>query len=172
MNKPSIEAGNVYAAGVRTVQVKKALALTTLIIAGALLVAASCSGGGEEDTQDGEAPVTTARQSTATTAEPATDAPPISAEVEIISPPDPPQAPVVVEPSPATETPTETTATPTTAPPRSTVVYEVQPGDLLSTIAANFGVTVDDILEANPDIDNPDMIFVGNELVIPPPSGN
>ena len=46
--------------------------------------------------------------------------------------------------------------------------YVVREGDTLSGIAARFDVTEDAILRAN-GLQNPDRIFVGQELVIPPP---
>lgn len=46
------------------------------------------------------------------------------------------------------------------------VYYTVQQGDTLSTIAEEFGVTVEDILAAN-DLENPDALSVGDVLGIP-----
>lgn len=45
-------------------------------------------------------------------------------------------------------------------------VYVVQSGDTFYTIAIMFGVTVDDIAKANPDI-NPNMLSIGAEIIIP-----
>lgn len=66
------------------------------------------------------------------------------------------------------------TATPTSAAPTATwtpgpgepVVYRVQPGDTLLTIANQFGVTVDEIMAAN-GLENPNFIQAGQELSIP-----
>ena len=44
--------------------------------------------------------------------------------------------------------------------------YVVQPGDTLSSIAVEHGTTVEALVEAN-DIADPDVIAVGQELVIP-----
>lgn len=44
--------------------------------------------------------------------------------------------------------------------------YEVQPGDTLSGIAKEFDVTVDELIEAN-ELDDPDVLAEGQELVIP-----
>lgn len=44
--------------------------------------------------------------------------------------------------------------------------YTVKPGDTLSGIAAQFGVTIDAILEAN-DLTDPNTVVVGQELIIP-----
>jgi LysM repeat protein len=46
--------------------------------------------------------------------------------------------------------------------------YTVQPGDSLSAIAAQFGVTIDAIAAAN-NITNPDLIQPGDTLTIPAP---
>ncbi len=61
-----------------------------------------------------------------------------------------------------------TTAWPAVAaPPAQTdEVYVVQPGDTLFTIALRFGVTVADIAAVN-NLSNPNLIFVGQRLVIP-----
>lgn len=63
------------------------------------------------------------------------------------------------------EVPTPT-AVPAVVEPEQ-LTYTVQAGDLLSTIAQNFGVTVDAILAANPDVEDANVIQVGDELVIP-----
>lgn len=44
--------------------------------------------------------------------------------------------------------------------------YTVQPGDTLSTIAARFGVSVDNLIAVN-GITNPDLVRVGQILIIP-----
>ncbi len=49
----------------------------------------------------------------------------------------------------------------------SALTYRVTWGDTLSQIARNFGVSLTDILEANPQITNPNLIFVGQDLEIP-----
>lgn len=46
-------------------------------------------------------------------------------------------------------------------------IYVVESGDTLSSIAQGFDTTVDAIVEAN-DLDDPDLIIIGDELVIPP----
>lgn len=45
--------------------------------------------------------------------------------------------------------------------------YTVRPGDILSTIAQRFGVTVQQILAVNPQITDPNVIFVGQRICIP-----
>jgi len=55
---------------------------------------------------------------------------------------------------------------------RDVIKYTVQPGDNVSNIADNFGVSADSILWANGKLeDNPDMLSVGQVLNIPPVSG-
>lgn len=49
--------------------------------------------------------------------------------------------------------------------------YTIQKGDTLSSIARRFGVTVQEILAVNPQITNPNIIFVGRVINIPCPSG-
>lgn len=46
-------------------------------------------------------------------------------------------------------------------------VYTVVSGDTLSAIADDLGVTLDELLDANPDITNPNLINVGQEITIP-----
>jgi LysM repeat protein len=83
---------------------------------------------------------------------------------------------VTPSPSPtvpvATPSPTVPTATPSptvlATPPSEVITYTVQAGDTLSEIAAEFGVTVDAIAEAN-DIEDPSLIRIGQVLVIPSP---
>ncbi len=78
-----------------------------------------------------------------------------------------------IEVSPPSTVPTvpttTTTTTSTTRPPGVPFQHVVQAGDVLSNIAAQYRVTVDAIVEAN-NIEDPDSIFVGQELVIPLPS--
>jgi len=47
--------------------------------------------------------------------------------------------------------------------------YVVQRGDTLYSIAQRFNTTVDLLLAANPEINNPDLISVGQTITIPPP---
>jgi LysM repeat protein len=67
--------------------------------------------------------------------------------------------------APPTITPTETPV-PTETPTPSTVTYVVQAGDTLGMIAFNFGVSMESVMRAN-DLDDPSLIWVGQELVIP-----
>jgi LysM repeat protein len=58
---------------------------------------------------------------------------------------------------------------PTTPPPvpPSGQVYYAQPGDTLRKIAARFSTTVDALLRLNPQITNPNVIYVGQAIAVP-----
>jgi len=58
---------------------------------------------------------------------------------------------------------------PTAVPTPGQVTHTVKSGDTLSTIAKIYGVTVDQILEANPKITNANKIAVGDKIIIPQP---
>ncbi|GAB6137860.1 LysM peptidoglycan-binding domain-containing protein [Halanaerobaculum tunisiense] len=57
-------------------------------------------------------------------------------------------------------------ATPPVDCPAGTFQYEVEPGDSFYSIANEFGTTVADLKEANPDV-NPDALLIGQVLCIP-----
>ena len=44
--------------------------------------------------------------------------------------------------------------------------YVIQQGDTLSKIAEQFDTSVDEIMEKNKNIENPDLIYSGNYLCI------
>ena len=46
-------------------------------------------------------------------------------------------------------------------------LYEIQPGDTLSEIAAENNTSVEHLMELNPQISNPDLIYAGNNLILP-----
>jgi LysM repeat protein len=62
-----------------------------------------------------------------------------------------------------------TTPTPTPISTSSTITYVVQPGDTLHKIANRFGVTVNALVRIN-NIQDPNLIRVGQVLQIPPPT--
>ena len=74
--------------------------------------------------------------------------------------PEPPTPPVEETPTP----PVDETPTP---PPDDLEVYTVEEGDTLASIAARYSVTVEAILEVNPDIDDPAVIAPGQEIYLP-----
>lgn len=75
-------------------------------------------------------------------------------------------ASVTATTAPSVEPTTQSSQGPA-ASPRS---YKIKPGDSLARIANRFGVSVQDILDANPNITNPNNIFVGQIIVIPQPA--
>ena len=60
--------------------------------------------------------------------------------------------------------------TPSPAPSPTPTTYIVHPGDTLASIAAHFGTTVAHLAAVN-NIAHPDLIFVGQQLVIPASGG-
>ena len=56
---------------------------------------------------------------------------------------------------------------PPTNPPPSGQYYYAQSGDTLRKIAAKFNTSVDAILKSNPQITNPNLIYVGQAISIP-----
>jgi len=63
---------------------------------------------------------------------------------------------------------TPPTPTPTTPPPASGQVYYVRSGDTLRSIASRLSTTTDEILKYNPQIVNPNLIYTGQSITIPP----
>ncbi|HET7472716.1 MAG TPA: LysM domain-containing protein [Candidatus Limnocylindrales bacterium] len=59
---------------------------------------------------------------------------------------------------------------PTEPPAPTPVLYTIKKGDTLSKIAAAHGITVDELLAANPAIKDPNKIGLGQQIVIPSPS--
>ena len=53
--------------------------------------------------------------------------------------------------------------------PNEPIEYTVRFNDTLSTIAAQFGVTLNEILAVNPQITNPRVIYTGQNILIPGP---
>ncbi|MBK6562976.1 MAG: LysM peptidoglycan-binding domain-containing protein [Dehalococcoidia bacterium] len=69
---------------------------------------------------------------------------------------------------PTTPTPTApvSTASAVASPTAAGKTYTMKSGDTLSVVAASYGVSVADIVAANPGL-NPDTIAVGTEIRIP-----
>ena len=60
------------------------------------------------------------------------------------------------------------TPPPSTPPPApSGPIYYVRRGDTLRNIASRLSTTVDEILRLNPQITNPNLIYVGQAITIP-----
>ena len=124
-----------------------------------LLVTAGC-GGGEED------PILVPATMAPTTAAPATLASTTTTTTTL--------APTPTTAAPVTSTTTTTTApvASTTAIPTTTEAADVGPlsvlvevGDSLSKIAKRYDTTVDELMVAN-DITDPNLVLVGQELVV------
>jgi LysM repeat protein len=54
--------------------------------------------------------------------------------------------------------------------PNGTQIYTVQSGDTLKSIARQFGTTAAVLRQLNPEITNPDVIRVGQQIIVPVPS--
>jgi LysM repeat protein len=73
--------------------------------------------------------------------------------------------------SPSASGPAATpSAAPTTPPAPTPQVYVIKAGDTLSKVAKRFGVTIEELLAANPEIKDPNKIAEGQEIVIPAPA--
>jgi murein DD-endopeptidase MepM/ murein hydrolase activator NlpD len=88
-------------------------------------------------------------------------APPAPVPPPAAKPPAPPPAPRPAPP-PAQRPPAATSAPQT---------YTVQPGDTLGAIASKNGTTVDAIVQANPQISDPDNIYLGQKIKLPGRTG-
>lgn len=71
--------------------------------------------------------------------------------------------------TPTTTGPPTATPKPTKTPAPTSFVYVVKQGDTLSSIADQFHVSVQALLDVNPDITDPNKIFVGQQIIIPGP---
>lgn len=79
--------------------------------------------------------------------------------------------PNALSPTTAVTTSGESAAEPTaTLDPTTQQIYTIQAGDSLSAVASRFGLTLDELVEAN-NLTDPNYVFVGQRLVIPAQSG-
>ena len=124
---------------------------------GLILTLAACFGG--EDDADGPTTDTGSSGNTVVTLAP--PPPPVTATTAAIQQP-PPPPPVTAEPPPPP--PPTPQADPNIA---GQLIYTIESGDTLYSIARQFGVSVDALIELN-NITNPDVIRAGDELFIPP----
>ena len=121
------------------------------------LVLAGCFGGGGDD-----------ESSETTTSTTTSSAPTVQTLAPVPAPVQPPTPTAAPPPAPTTAAPPPA---PTTAAPASGgLTYTVQSGDTLAAIADRFNVTVDEIISAN-NIQNADVISIGQQFVIPTGSG-
>jgi len=82
----------------------------------------------------------------------------------------PPATATPVTTAPATHTPLPPTTTPMATPTAATQTYVVKPGDTLSGIANDHGLTTAELAEAN-ELGAGAMLSIGQELIIPAPPG-
>ena len=125
------------------------------LLAGMVLTLAACFSTGD----DTEGPTTDTGGAGSNTVVTLAPPPPVTPATGVV------QQPPALPPEPPPATPA------TTQPEReigSQLVYEIQPGDTLFSIARQFGVTLDELVEIN-NIENPDLINAGQQLFIPPP---
>lgn len=127
------------------------------VASGALLLAA-CGGGGAS----GTATVVPTASTAPPLASPARTVTRVASAVATTGVPSSPPVATVPPTGPAPA------ATATTAPAANQQRYVIKDGDTLSGIAAQFGVTVQQIIDANA-LQNPDLIVQGQELIIPAP---
>ena len=86
--------------------------------------------------------------------------------IYIVNPKPAPKPKAAATPAPAP------TPEPTPAPQPAFIVYTVQPGDSIASIAAAYGVDPQYILWNNPDLsDDPDLLLVGQKLQVPSVNG-
>jgi hypothetical protein len=71
--------------------------------------------------------------------------------------------------SPAASAPAASLA-PTEPPASTPILYTIKPRDTLLKIASAHGITLDELLAANPQIKNPNKIAQGDQITIPAPS--
>jgi hypothetical protein len=73
--------------------------------------------------------------------------------------------------SPSASRPAPTASAEITPQPAPTAqVYVIKEKDTLSKVAKRFGITLDELLAANPEIKNPDKISIGQQIIIPLPA--
>ena len=121
---------------------------------GLSLLLAACFGGDD----DAEGPTTDTGGAGSNTVVTLAPPPPVTSTTGLVQqpPPEPPQPP----PPPSTR--------PDDREIGGQLLYTIEPGDTLYSIARQFGVSVDALIEIN-NIANPDVIRAEDELFIPPP---
>ncbi len=77
--------------------------------------------------------------------------------------------PVWPTPTPLPPTPTPGPIPPTPVPGQCRAFYTVRWGNTLSGIAWYYGVTIQAVMQVNPSIVNPNLIYAGQALCIPYP---
>jgi LysM repeat protein len=72
--------------------------------------------------------------------------------------------------SPSTSASPSASVAPTATPEPTPIVYTIKKGDTLLKIATANGITLEELLAANPTIKNANRISEGQEIIIPPPA--
>jgi LysM repeat protein len=72
--------------------------------------------------------------------------------------------------SPSSAAAPSASVAPTVPPAPTPVVYTIKKGDTLSKIATANGITIEELLAANPSIKDPNKIGLGQQIIIPAPS--
>ena len=74
---------------------------------------------------------------------------------------------VTATPSPSASPTSDVSPSPTPTPTAESVIYRVKSGDTLGKIAERFQVSIELIMSVNPEITRPELINVGQDLIIP-----
>jgi LysM repeat protein len=91
---------------------------------------------------------------------------PVTATTRVTATPRPSATATLAPTATATLRPS-VTASPTRAGTPTPFVYVVRDGDTLGAIAQVYGLTLDEVLAANPGLANPDNLIVGQTLIVP-----
>jgi LysM repeat protein len=79
--------------------------------------------------------------------------------------------PAGASPSPSAAAVSSASVAPTAVPAPTAALYTIKKNETLSKIATAHGITLDELLAANPQIKNPNQIKEGQQITIPAPSG-
>ena len=74
---------------------------------------------------------------------------------------------VTATPTPSASPTSDASPSPTPTPTPESLIYRVKSGDTLGKIAERFQVSIELIMSVNPEITRPELINVGQELIIP-----
>mgnify|MGYP000344640093 FL=1 len=74
---------------------------------------------------------------------------------------------VTATPSPIASPTSDVSPSPTPTPTPESLIYRVKSGDTLGKIAERFQVSIELIMSVNPEITRPELINVGQDLIIP-----